>query len=235
MFNFQKISLLLTMLFLLGKPVISNNRCTDKCGRVHIQFPFYLRNHTTSYPPGFGLFCNDKDETVLELPAVPVKLFVKRIDYKSQKIQIYDPENCLPKVFLKLGNSSIYPFKFQAFVDSQQTDDVSFFLCNSMSCPIFQASYKDLFYPEMISCTKVEDVLSVEWYVDYWEGPQINSVMKWPKHNCSHCEAQGQKCKWKNGTQGETECFICPTNTIPTSTIIRIVAAFRIEVNDPFS
>ncbi|RDY09400.1 Rust resistance kinase Lr10, partial [Mucuna pruriens] len=235
MFNFQKICLLLTVLFLVGKPVVSKNGCRDKCGRVHIQFPFYLRNsnlsHTTSYPPGFELFCNDKYETVLKLPHVPFILFVKRIDYKSRLIHIYDPKNCLSEVFLKLGNSSVYPFVFHPFVFhplvyySQTKHDISFFRCNSMSCPIAKQSDQGFIDPEIRSCIKVADVLSVEWYVYKDDGDPINSIMEWPEHNCSHCEAQGQKCKWKiNGTQGETECSICQINTIPTLTIIYIAA-----------
>nr|KYP33136.1 putative receptor-like protein kinase At5g39020 family [Cajanus cajan] len=208
--------------------------CTDKCGRVPIQFPFYIRNknlsHTVSYPPGFELFCNDKHETLLQLPAVSSKLFVKRIDYKKQQIHIYDPQNCLPNVLLELGNSSIYPFQFPSFLDQQRPDylNVSFFVCNSMSCPIMYRSDHYLINPEMMSCTKLADALSVEWYYSYWEWKhhQKNIIMKWSKseHNCGDCEAQGQKCKWKNGTKAETECFICPTKTLSTSTIMYIAA-----------
>ncbi|KAL2327034.1 hypothetical protein Fmac_020461 [Flemingia macrophylla] len=218
--NFQKISLVLTLLFL---PVMCKHGCTDKCGRVHIEFPFYLRNNNLSHNTGFELFCNDKKETLLQLPAVPFQLFVKRIDYKAHQIEIYDPQNCLPNVFLKLGNSSVHPFQFQPFYDQQVKGNFSFFHCNSQPCPIFKRSAYFLIAPEMISCIKVKDVFNVQWYV--YDG-QISSIMKWSKskHNCSRCEAQGQKCKWKNVTQDETECFICPTNTLPSSTIIYIVA-----------
>ncbi|KAL2327037.1 hypothetical protein Fmac_020464 [Flemingia macrophylla] len=229
MIIFQKITLLLLFLHVI---LVCISGCMDKCGRVHIEFPFYLRNnnlsHNSSYPPGFELFCNDKKETLLQLPAVPFQLFVKRIDYKSQQIEIYDPQSCLPNVFLKLANSSVYPFQFLPYQHQQvvyKYYDVSFFLCNSMSCPICKQSDSLLIDPEMISCTKLKDVWSVEWYVDSEPG-QINSIMTWSKskHNCSQCEAQGQKCKWKNGTQGETECFSCPKNSLSTSTIIYIAA-----------
>ncbi|RDY10626.1 hypothetical protein CR513_04824, partial [Mucuna pruriens] len=63
------------------------------------------------------------------------------------------------------------------------------------------------------------------------DGGLINSIMRWPEHNCNHYEAQGQKCKWKiNGTQGETECSICQTNTIPTLIIIYIAAVAATSV-----
>ncbi|CAJ1972275.1 unnamed protein product [Sphenostylis stenocarpa] len=208
MSNFQKISLLFMVLFLQGKPVISKNRCRDKCGDIHILFPFYLKNNklnNTMYPPGFDLFCNERGETVLELPAVSIKLFVERIDYKSQQIQIYDPENCLAKVLSQLGNSSVYPFKFKPLYGDVQKSNASVFLCNSTSCPIVKPSYRFLINPDIISCTKVKDILSVEWFYQedlrgYYD--EFISIMEWSKPNCSHCEAQGQMCKWKNGTLG---------------------------------
>ncbi|RDX86717.1 Rust resistance kinase Lr10, partial [Mucuna pruriens] len=231
MLNFQKLSLLfLSLLFLLRKPVIGKNHCTpkSKCGRVHIQFPFYLRNsnfnHTTYSPPGFDLLCTEKYETVLDLPGLPIKLFVKTIDYKSRQIQIYDPANCLPIQLLKLGNASISPFQFwQPGVD-YLGQNVSLFRCDSMSsCPFSLFSSNDDIEPQLISCTKVKNVLSVKWYWSYViEDGTV--LMEWSKPNCSQCEARGQKCKWQNGTNGETECSVCPTKGIPTSTIVLIAA-----------
>ncbi|KAK7385005.1 hypothetical protein VNO78_30712 [Psophocarpus tetragonolobus] len=225
MFNFQKLSLLLlTLVFLLLKPVIGKNHCTDKCGNIHIQFPFYLRdstlNHTTGYPLGFAVLCTPKEETVLELPSVPTKLFVRNIDYKYHRIEIYDPENCLPNLLLKLGNASVSPFQFWPIEDFEK--NISFFRCDSMlSCPILPLkSYIDVTITEILSCTKVKDVLFVERYYSYVFYNKV--LMEWPKSNCSYCEAQGQKCKWKNGTNGETECFVCSTKQISSSTIITI-------------
>ncbi|KAJ1379327.1 Wall-associated receptor kinase, galacturonan-binding domain [Sesbania bispinosa] len=226
MASFQNFSLLLAVIFLLGKPVIGKSPCTDKCGRVPIQFPFYLRNsklnHTTGNPRGFDLSCNDRDETVLELPAVPVKLFVKDIDYQSQQIQIYDPRNCLSSQLFTIGNSSISPFQFQ-FQSFGRSNNVSFFRCDSKSCPILAlSSGEDFIDPEIVSCTKVSDVLSVGWRNNMMDDNSL--IIEWSNPNCSYCEAKGHKCKWKNGTQGETECFVCSTNKISTSTVLLITA-----------
>ncbi|KAK7293753.1 hypothetical protein RJT34_16626 [Clitoria ternatea] len=228
MLNYEKFSLLLTALILLWKPAIGKNRCTEKCGHVHIQFPFHLRNSnlnhtTTDYPPGFDLFCDENDQTVLELPAVPVKLFVQSIDYRSKQIQIYDPQNCLPNQLLTLGNSSVSPFRF--YNEYGLSRNVSFFRCNSgLLCPILQLdSSTDFIDPQIISCTKVSDVLSVLWPVNN-DDPRGGAVLlEWSKPDCSSCEAQGHKCRYKTGTR-ETECFVCRTNKIPTSTIGLIVA-----------
>ncbi|KAL2318121.1 hypothetical protein Fmac_031997 [Flemingia macrophylla] len=216
------------LFFLLWKPALGNNGCTeDKCGRVRIQFPFHLRNTNlnsnppTHFPPGFDLLCTDAAETMLELPSVPVKLSVQNIDYKSQQIQIYDSQNCLPRQLIKLGNSSISPFKFRSFGES----NVSFFRCNSMSCPILQLDFEtDFLDPSIVSCTKISDVFSVQWQV---QGDDSGNtvVMEWSNPNCSFCEAQGHKCKYMNGTQNnDTECIVCPTNRIPKSTITLVAA-----------
>ncbi|XP_047174100.1 rust resistance kinase Lr10-like, partial [Vigna umbellata] len=92
-----------------------------------------------------------------------------------------------------------------------------------MSCPILQLdSEKDILDPEIVSCTKLSDVYSVQWYVqDYLKN---TVVAEWTSPNCSSCEAQGSKCRYKNGTQSEVECFVCPTNGLPTSTIVLIAA-----------
>jgi len=173
--------------------------------------------------------CTDAHETVLDLPSVPVKLFVKSIDYKSQQIQLYDPQNCLPRELIMLGNSSISPFKFPSF----GSQNVSFFRCNSMACPILLlGSESDFVDPEIVSCTKLSDVYSVQWYV----GDELkNSVVaEWINPDCSSCEAKGSKCKYKNGTQSEVECFVCPTNGLSTSTIA-LIAAGMWRIICPFS
>ncbi|CAJ1971756.1 unnamed protein product [Sphenostylis stenocarpa] len=224
MLNFLKSSLLLTLLFLVGEPAMGKNHCTDKCGHVRIQFPFYLINkkQTTDYPPEFGLLCTQKNEAMMELPAVPIKLFVRNIDYKSQQIEIYDPQNCLVGQLLKLGNASISPFQFHTYDYGPKKFNVSFFHCDSLSCPILvQESDNEVTDPQLISCTKLKDVLSVKWMSSYYAEML---VMEWSKPHCRYCEARGQKCKWKNGTNGGTECSICRTKRIPASTIVLIAA-----------
>ncbi|KAL2318125.1 hypothetical protein Fmac_032001 [Flemingia macrophylla] len=233
MVNFQKLSLLLILMlvFFLRQPVAGMSHCTQKCGRLHIEFPFYFRtsnlSHTTQYASGFQLFCSENHETILELPAVPIKLFVKKIDYQSQRIEIYGPQNCLSSQLLKLGNASISPFQYakRPYCDyCNEKTNVSVFSCDSMPCPVLLSeseSSLDSVNPLITSCTKLNDVLSVKWYHSYSnDGGTV--ALEWWKPDCRDCAAQGQKCKWKNGTNGQTECFICQTNTIHTSTILLI-------------
>ncbi|KAI4313308.1 hypothetical protein L6164_026299 [Bauhinia variegata] len=87
-----------------------HNHCKEnRCGRhgPPIRFPFYLidgKANYSGYPPGFGLSCTNKHETVLELNAV--KLSVQHIDYQSQTIHINDSENCLPRKLQNIYQSS---------------------------------------------------------------------------------------------------------------------------------
>ena len=86
-------SLLLFVLFIvdLGE---GHNRCREDS--PDIRFPFRLKDRRPDQYrgyPGFDLHCNDKNDTVLELPT-SVKAFVKHIDYKSQLIIVTDSDNC---------------------------------------------------------------------------------------------------------------------------------------------
>ncbi|KAL6226359.1 hypothetical protein ACLB2K_000321 [Fragaria x ananassa] len=90
-----------------------------------IKFPFSFKG---SHPenPGFLVSCNEKKETILELP-IPVKFAIKTIDYKAQKIQLYDPEDCLLAKLLKVHNMSMFPFHYS----ENQMIDITLFNCSS--------------------------------------------------------------------------------------------------------
>ncbi|CAL0301060.1 unnamed protein product [Lupinus luteus] len=230
MLRFQKFSLFLLTVLFLDLGYVSAKKCFDKCGHVHIQFPFYLRNsNITTYPHGFELSCTLQHETILHLPAIPIDLFIKDIDYQAQKFVVYDPQFCLPNLLRTLSNSSISPFQYKSsYYDSELPKrNVSFFQCPSTyssSCPIFQLeSNGDFVDLEIVSCTKELDVLSVGWQVSYDD--RNTFLMGWSKPNCTLCEAQGKKCRFKNNdTSAETECFICNTNKLATSAVVLISA-----------
>ena len=106
-------SLLLFVLFIvdLGE---GHNRCREDS--PDIRFPFRLKDRRPDQYrgyPGFDLHCNDKNDTVLELPT-SVKAFVKHIDYKSQLIIVTDSDNCFPRKIQGLNLSSS-PFQFRYY------------------------------------------------------------------------------------------------------------------------
>jgi hypothetical protein len=61
--------------------------------------------------PGFTLSCTHTNDTMLKLPIL-VKLSVKWIDYKSQVIQLSDPNHYIPRQLCRLNLSSS-PFQFK--------------------------------------------------------------------------------------------------------------------------
>ncbi|TYI29489.1 hypothetical protein ES332_A05G319500v1 [Gossypium tomentosum] len=81
-----------------------------KRGGPSVRFPFQLkgRQHESCGSPGFNLSCNNKNQTVLELPK-SVKLLVKRIDYVKQMIQVYAEDGCVQNQLPNL-TMSLSPF-----------------------------------------------------------------------------------------------------------------------------
>ncbi|RZC84808.1 hypothetical protein C5167_047590 [Papaver somniferum] len=79
-----------------------------------VRFPFTLKGRGSEVcgSPGYELTCNEMNKTVLELP-FSGKFFVRNVYSFTQKIEIYDPDNCLPKRILKL-NLSGTPYELGA-------------------------------------------------------------------------------------------------------------------------
>ncbi|KAM1815037.1 hypothetical protein PS1_028652 [Malus domestica] len=101
------------LLFTVGL-IINLGACQNECTESHcgnygppIRFPFRLKDKQPSHCgyPGFDLSCDRSNNTVLELP-VSVTLSVTSINYKSQVIQVFDPDHCVPRYLQKLNLSS---------------------------------------------------------------------------------------------------------------------------------
>ncbi|KAI3903931.1 hypothetical protein MKW92_047374 [Papaver armeniacum] len=69
-----------------------------------VRFPFTLKDHGSEVceSPCYTLSCDEMNKTVLKLP-YSGKFFVRNLYDFLQKIETYDPENCLPKRILKLN------------------------------------------------------------------------------------------------------------------------------------
>ena len=124
-------SLLLFVLFIvvLGE---GQNGCPElRCSHdgPAIRFPFRLIDKQPSHCgyPGFDLSCNDKNDTVLQL-TTSVKASVKNIDYKSQLINVSDPDNCFPQKIRGLSLSSS-PSQFN--INEQDLRNFSLFKCTA--------------------------------------------------------------------------------------------------------
>ncbi|XP_050136555.1 rust resistance kinase Lr10-like isoform X1 [Malus sylvestris] len=215
--------LLLVFFKLVGASqyVCPESKCGDDQGPA-IQSPLSISvTHQCGNP---GLECNGGYEQ-----QILIKSFVKHIDYKRQEIQVYDPSNCLLLKLAEITTMPPSPFYLSNFRNLNLT---------LFSCPTSVARDMDLyqvpclgdpgsriyaidstyeledFFQNLQSCSKMYDVLSVPF--GDWAGNGRVLQFKWSKPNCTECEAEGKRCKWKNnGTNSEIECqhVSKPSNT----------------------
>ncbi|KAI3453590.1 hypothetical protein Pfo_010253 [Paulownia fortunei] len=161
-----------------------------------IQFPFrhkYLHPEYCGYP-GFDVYCDQKNETVLVLP-FSVNVIAKKINYESQQVHLYDPEKCLSQKLPQL-NLSTSPFRFL----EKDLSDYDIFNCSaSNSCQFYaidSGSSMD-FFP-LTSCTKIHEISSVPWNIFQKNDLHLN----WSEPACRGCEAQRKRCSLKKSTRG---------------------------------
>ncbi|BFG21144.1 hypothetical protein CerSpe_074180 [Prunus speciosa] len=237
----------------------SQNWCTEsECSNDHglaIHFPFLLGNHCGDS----GLGCNNgRQEAVLEQQVALVKFFVKSIDYKRGLI--YSQDGCLLLKPLETPNIPISPF----YLLDTKIHNVSLFHCPTpferdiytyqVPClgggPGYEvygvSSDYDLFdyLPNLQSCTRMYDVLSVPFGTWMGDGTSIPSF-KWSEPNCTECEAEGKRCRLNNnGIKSEVECvhvskasqttkFVATGATLGSSLLlVLVIALYRVYSAD---
>lgn len=207
---------------------------------IDIRFPFQLVDGKTSNDhcgyPGFDVSCAN-NRTMLELPsnsALPgVSLSVGWIDYESRQLRASDPKGCLPRLFLQLYNTSIYPFQFDS-LDPKTVEysvipsNVTFFDCSSVGsryltnkyasislpqdmfvCPIYAAgSDESVVKLNLVSCTKILEMVSPV-PADYLQSNNLG--LRWSKPKC---DAQNFHC---NRNPSKIIKIILPTTGYTTS------------------
>ncbi|EYU21049.1 hypothetical protein MIMGU_mgv1a017815mg [Erythranthe guttata] len=167
-----------------------------------IRFPF---RHTNRQPqhcgyPGFDLFCDNKNNTVLVLP-FSVNVIVKKINYVSQRVFVFDQEKCFPKTLTHL-NLSASPFRFLI----KFLDDYTLFNCSDpprrdlsivvpclgdSTCQFYAVDSKlSMESLPLTSCTKTYDFKSVPWKIFQ----ENDFYLEWSEPACSVCEDKGKRC-----------------------------------------
>ncbi|KAG2709653.1 hypothetical protein I3760_05G250300 [Carya illinoinensis] len=225
----------LFVLFILLHGQGQHDECaiSRRCGGhgPAIRFPFQLKDRHPDYCgfPGFHLSCSDTHDTVLELP-ISVKLFVKKIDYKSQEIQVYHPHHCFPTGIQQLDLSSS-PFQFK-LAYPEYLINISLFNCSltkgeehvlhSHSRPIsclndptysHQVFYlytsEDIYNLPTLPCRKMYSVRSIPSTIV--QNPNGILYLNWSIPACRKCELKGMNCGSINmnrsNTESEIRCF----------------------------
>lgn len=213
------------LLFLLSIIRVTEPCQISMCGpkSIPIRFPFQQQGQNCGYP-GFNLSCNGQSKTVITLP-YSGEFFVRTIDYMMQQIQLYDPDNCLPRRLLRF-NLSGSPF-FAAYSQmytfyscpSQFTKPAGFTavdcLGNSTNS-VLATSSASVWNSMPPSCKVIISKLAVPvtWPDRYYEGlsADLNGdlQLRWNVPDCGVCEAQGSLCGFKSNTSQEIGCFDFP-------------------------
>ncbi|KAL0409506.1 UNVERIFIED_CONTAM: Rust resistance kinase Lr10 [Sesamum radiatum] len=233
--------LLIFALFILFFPLLGVR--TDDCmptrcrkGGPLIQSPFRHKYQHPEYCgyPGFDVYCDEKNETVLVLPN-SVKFIVKKIKYVSQLVHLYDPAKCLPQKLPYL-NLSVSPFYFvhryrsdyNLFNCSVLTRDLyNFISCLSNSSHYFYAISSDDFDSyNLTSCTSIHKISSVPWHIF----DKTDLHLAWSEPACGICERRGQRCNLKNYTRiPQIQCIekvkSNPGATLASALVVTIFAA----------
>ncbi|KAL4333611.1 hypothetical protein GQ457_07G018980 [Hibiscus cannabinus] len=197
-----------------------------KRGGPSVRFPFRLKGRQPDgcgYS-GFNLTCNNSNHTVLELPQ-SVKLLVKHIDYKNQRIRVYAGDGCVQNQLqnLKLSSSpfnlsSDYdyyaaPQNFTLFecLDGGQSavDDYDTIPCLSTN-PGFHVKYTDSDYAstDLLHCRRTIDLRDVPAGL-VWDR-RNDFYFNWSRPACGYCEARRQGCRRNDTNASGFECFDIP-------------------------
>nr|XP_011469303.1 PREDICTED: glycerophosphodiester phosphodiesterase protein kinase domain-containing GDPDL2-like isoform X2 [Fragaria vesca subsp. vesca] len=240
-----------TMSKLLGA---AGSSCTEsKCGNndgLAIHYPF-IRGQHCGYDP--VLQCTQPHETVVaENSVVLVKFFVKHIDYKHQRIQLNQPDDCLLLKPFDITHMPTSPFYFP---QDRLFSSMNITLYHCPTVPVEREYLKQVpclggptaqvyafpsnsdlltYMVSVRSCTKMYDVLSLPFGT--WWGNKEDFILNWSKPNCTECEAEGKSCRLqRNGTNTEVECVHLkkPSATVGSFVLLLLlIPAYRAYNSD---
>lgn len=225
------LKILIFSLGILFFPIVdAGNDCsTSLCGNSNspVRFPFKFMHQTRKECgyPGFDLGCNFNDVLSLNLPHSGGEFFVRDINYVTQEIQLYDPNDCLPRRLLNLNLSSS-PFSGThynnyTFLACPPDIDKSLFEvidCLSNSTISVIASSSMAFVRELSNmCSVIATVLVPTIWSFQSNGVGFLSnfstgvlFLSWEVPDCRICEARGGSCGFYSSSSLETICSLPP-------------------------
>lgn len=184
-----------------------------------IRFPFFLPNRQPLWCgyPGFEVSCNNRSQTIITLPYIG-DFVIKRIDYAAQEMWINDPENCLPKRFLGLNNTSYNPFHLwnYTFLNcSSHTNSSTIPMFMPVSClsgknyTVGVVLSRDLDGSTFADCRVIETIVVPR---ELQASSDLSRDLPWPwiGGDCGSCEERGGFCGFKSDTSLEVGCSLDP-------------------------
>lgn len=229
-----QLSLLLSLLSHLlpyggAAAVITCPAASCSATSLPVQFPFWLLyrrqiNLQCGYP-GFSLACNNRTQTVLNLP-ISGDFSVQEIDYKNQTILLTDPDSCLPRRLLNFTLPRSSPFTPQFLREfiflncsfSNSSTESVFPTISWVSCPNLDGNsgYHVGYVPTTMPMIESHDPLlhgcgviskvfvpvATKYQSDLNDGIRL----KWLKPACGSCVARGGTCGLKDGPDMVVGC-----------------------------
>ncbi|KAL3650550.1 hypothetical protein CASFOL_006953 [Castilleja foliolosa] len=188
-----------------------------------IRFPFRLQNNqpaTCGYP-GFDLFCDAFNQTLIELPNSG-EFTVEAIDYLSQNIWLNDPQNCLLKrlLTLNLSGSPFSGYFFQEFTLFNCTFDYKKYRFDRIAClsgrnyTVIASSSERAIGFLASRCGLVAKVaVPVEWasFQPVMTSDLAGDIrLTWGMMICRRCEGRGGRCGLRGPNSTVIECRNVP-------------------------
>ncbi|XP_010512822.1 PREDICTED: putative RING-H2 finger protein ATL21A [Camelina sativa] len=199
----------------------------SSCGRddVHVRFPFWLLSEQAEFCgyAGFNLHCTvSPSRTALKLPNSGTFL-VRKIDYLSQHIRLYDPENCLARKLLTFDISGsqfsvLYLVSYTFLSCPNEVAKSSGFHsipCLGNSTTSFLATTSlDLAKSMLPSCQIAKTVAIPVSRPIVAQKPRFSTDvndqdlwLKWDSPSCNVCEMKYLRCGFISNASLEVKCF----------------------------
>lgn len=224
--------------FISARCICPDTTCGDE--GFSIRFPFRLEQQPQDCGyPGFDLRCNDQGKSILNLP-FSGNFFVRDINYLTQEILLYDPNDCLPSRLLNLNLSSS-PFRVTYYQNYTFLSCSSEFFsskfttidCLSNSTISVLATSSVNLAKAMNMCTVIYTLpvplssrdQNAGWFSSDLKG---DLLLTWNIPGCEECEANGGVCGYTaNSTSKNISCFDRQsTGNHPYSLILNLPSLF---------
>ncbi|CAA0820471.1 RING/U-box superfamily protein [Striga hermonthica] len=182
-----------------------------------VRFPFRLADRSPNRRgyPGFDLYCNSDNQTILNLPESG-DFVVDHIDYSAQALLINDPDSCLPARIL---NFSLSGSRFRGI----NTRNFTFLNCSSdyspaRFMPLLCLSGRNYTVVAVNShlpaasaevppgCRRISSALvPMQWTVSpfYWSSMDLMDDLElvWSQPECWRCESEDGVCGLRRGAK----------------------------------
>ncbi|KAL8521271.1 hypothetical protein ACS0TY_011707 [Phlomoides rotata] len=207
----------------------------DSCNSFagpEIRFPFRLKHrqrHRCGYP-GFDLYCNNQNQTILELPESG-EFVVDHIDYIAQAVFINDPDSCLPGRIMDFSLSGspfrgVYPRNYvflnctSDYIDYTATHYMPIFCLSGRNYTVLAMSSR-WSAPPLPTCRRIASVsVPLQWTLSqfHWSSMDLREDLElgWSEPECLSCENEGRICGFKGDSGLEIGCFR-PSKGLPRS------------------